>query len=131
MFAIALLAMVSVSSAWGQDLIDEGYYYLQNKQGNNNGYYLCPALGYYQDDNDKPFLTTFQTGKDNNSLWRIEKVNLDGEDYYRFIHNATGKYITANEAQSGFDAGRFRFHLQTMGQPKFPVHLSKLGKELL
>ena len=102
-----------------------GYYYLQNKQGNNTGYYLIPAIGgYYYDNEDTPFLTTYQTGKDANSIWCVEKVNLDGDeqDYYRFRHVATGKYITFNDAVLDYStthgkAARLRLHLEHFDSP--------------
>jgi len=102
-----------------------GYYYLQNKQNDNNGYYLIPAIGgYYYDNEDTPFLTTYQTGKDANSIWCVEKVNLDGDeqDYYRFRHVATGKYITFNDAVLDYSttpgkAARLRLHLEQFDSP--------------
>ena len=91
----------------------EGTWYITN--GNN--YYLCPAAGYYQGDVDKPYITTYQTNKDNSSVWTIEKAEVSGETYYRIIHNATGKYITANDAVSGFNAGYLRLHLESFDTP--------------
>ena len=91
----------------------EGTWYITN--GNN--YYLCPAAGYYNGNVETPYITTYQTGKDNNSIWTIEKVEIDDVTYYRIIHNATGKYITANDAVSGYDAAYVRLHLESFTTP--------------
>ncbi len=140
--SLLLLMCLGVGETWGQTTDYSGTWYLQNKQNNANGYYLVPALGYYQDDNDKPFITTFQTNKDNNSIWRVEKVNLDGDsqDYYRFIHNATGKYVTFNDAVLDNStterlAARFRLHLQTFDIPTdatlFTIHNNRFHDRFL
>jgi len=55
-----------------------------------------------------------------NSMWRLVKVNVDGTDYYRIIHNSTGLYVTANGTvvgQSGNDAARLRIHLEAFNTP--------------
>ena len=84
---------------------------------NGNNYYLCPALGYYQSNYDTPYLTTYQTGPDNNSIWRVEKVEQDHVTYYRFIHNATGMYLTANDPVEGVEACYLRLHLEAFSNP--------------
>ena len=38
---------------------------------------------------EKPFLTTFRTNRDNNSIWIIKKTG----NYYYIIHALTGKYV--------------------------------------
>ena len=91
----------------------EGTWYITN--GNN--YYLCPAAGYHNGNVETPYITTYQTNKDNSSVWTIEKAEVSGETYYRIIHNATGKYITANDAVSGFDTGYLRLHLESFDTP--------------
>ena len=77
----------------------------------------------YNGDEDKPHLTTFKTGKDKNSIWRIKKVIVDGKAYYHFIHNATGKYIMVNDAipelVSNNNAHRKRVHLETTSTPDY------------
>ena len=90
---------------------------------NGSNYYLVPAGGCYQDNENTPYLTTFQTAQDKNSIWRIEKVE-DGDDtYYRFIHNATGKYLTANDYvlnATDYDNKGYaylRLHLETFDTP--------------
>ena len=98
------------------DVIEDGYYYIRNT--NNAGYYLCPAWSYYyNDDAATPYLTTYTTGTDNNSIWHIIKV-MDGEDaYYRLLHVATGKYLTANDPIDGLNTGYLRLHLEASDDP--------------
>ena len=97
----------------------EGTWYITN--GNN--YYLCPAGGCYQDDENTPYLTTFQTAQDKNSVWRVEKVEVGDDSYYHFIHNATGKYLTANDYvlnATDYDNKGYaylRLHLETFETP--------------
>ena len=63
-------------------------------------YYLCPSIGCYYDNNvDQPHLTTFKTGGDQYSIWKIVPVENE-EDTYYIIHYKTGKYLKSNE---GFD----------------------------
>ena len=109
---LTLLMATGAAGAWGQSDYS-GTWYITN--GSN--YYLCPALGYYQDNNDTPYLTTFQTGKDKNSIWRVEKVDDGGDTYYRFIHNATGKYLTANDVVDASNPARLRLHLEAFDTP--------------
>lgn len=102
----------------------EGTWYIQNMQQTNNTWYLVPCMGggYYNDNEETPFLTTYQTNQDMNSLWRLEKVTVDATDYYRFIHNATGLYVTYNEAVLDYSennnfAPRLRLHLEAFETP--------------
>ena len=124
-----LMMLLGGIDAWGQTDPYEGTWYLTN--GNN--YYLCPAAGYWQGNVDTPYLTTYQTNKDNNSIWTIVPVDVSGTTYYRIIHNATGKYITANDAISGFNAGYLRLHLESFDTPSdatlfiIVTHNSKIG----
>ena len=120
LFLAAMLAMTT--GAWAQDY--SGTYYLLNTQGNSTTYYLVPCMGggYYQDNEATPYLTTYQTAQDMNSLWRLEKVTVSGTDYYRFIHNATGLYVTYNEAVLDYSsdarlAPRLRLHLEAFDTP--------------
>ena len=105
---LAVMMVTGVEGAWGQTDPYEGTWYITN--GSN--YYLCPALGYYQGNFDTPYITTYQTGKDKNSIWRIEKVEDGSDVYYRFIHNLTGKYLTANDAPDASNPARMRIHLE-------------------
>ena len=115
-----LLLLVTASNLLrGQADIDEGYYYIRNT--NSSGYYLCPSWTYnYNSDMATPFLTTYTTGMDRNSVWRITKVMDGGEAYYRLLHVATGKYLTVNEEVSnsgGTPTARLRLHLEASDSP--------------
>ena len=110
--------------ALGQTTDYSGTYYIRNMQNTNAYWYLVPCMGggYYNDNEETPFLTTYQTNQDMNSLWRLEKVTIDATDYYRFIHNATGLYVTYNEAvldysESNNLAPRLRMHLEAFETP--------------
>lgn len=111
-----LLMCLGVGEAWGQTTDYSGVYYLSNQASTT--YYLVPTINcFYDDDEDKPHLTTYPTKKDKNSIWRIERVDVGTETYYRIIHNATGKYLMANAAVSGLDNSnkhRKRVHLETL-----------------
>lgn len=119
---LLLLLMVGVNSAWGQDTDYSGFWYINNQKG--SGYYFVPTINCcYDNDEDKPHLTTFKTGKDRNSIWRIEPVTVETETYYRIIHNATGKYLMANTAITDLAninaAHRKRVHLETLYAQEF------------
>lgn len=115
-----LILVAGVGEMWAQTDYS-GTYYLRNTQTNNQNYYLVPAVGgYYNNNEATPYLTTFKTAQDMNSMWRLVKVNVDGTDYYRIIHNSTGLYVTANGTvvgQSGNDAARLRIHLEAFNTP--------------
>ena len=101
-----------VNTAWGQGSY-EGTWYITN----GSSYYLCPAGASYQNNYDKPYLTTFKTNKDKNSIWRIVKVEDGTDTYYRFIHNATGKYLTANDVVDSDNPAYLRLHLESFETP--------------
>ena len=109
--SLLLCLFVGAISAWGQTDDYSGTYYINT----STSYYLVPGLNcYYNDSEDKPHLTTYQTNKDNNSLWRVEKSG----SYYHIIHNATGKYLTANDAKGGsYSDQHLRVHLETAETP--------------
>ena len=60
----------------------------------NDQYCNTSGSGDYTGDNngdpEKPFLTTYQTGQDLNSIWIVVST---GDGYYNIIHAKTGKYI--------------------------------------
>lgn len=116
---LTLLLALLPAGVWGQTDPYEGTWYITNTNQTNqtNNYYLCPATGYYLGYIDKPYITTYKTGPDINSVWTIEKVEVGGDTYYRILHNATGKYITAHEAVSGFDPAYLRLHLEYSDTP--------------
>lgn len=122
-----LLLMAGGSRAFGQDY--SGTYYIANNnyhdntfdykgEGDANNYYLCPANEYYDDgamstvDNGMPFLTTFKTQQDANSVWVVEKV--EGTNYYTFKHKQSGRYLTVNDALTGYKPHRRRIHLESV-----------------
>ena len=123
--AVVLLMMVGgVTGAWGKDY--SGFWYSQNKK--TAGHYLVPAadpqqnppIDVYYDAYDannsepysQPFLTTFKTGKDDNSIWYITPV--EGEsDYYHIKHCKTNKYVVYSVVLPNVDGGRRKYvHLE-------------------
>lgn len=117
---LLLLMVVGVNTVWGQ--ITPGYYYIANNAAKADGasysysssnpansFYLCPAIGSYHDNNvDHPYLTTFKTNQDQNSLWKIEAVSGATNCYY-LIHYKTGKYLASNATSStAYDGGTNR-----------------------
>ena len=60
----------------------------------HNQYCNISGKGDYTGDNygdpEKPFLTTYQTNRDLNSIWIVVST---GDGYYNIIHAKTGKYI--------------------------------------
>ena len=60
----------------------------------HNEYCSKSGKGDYTGDNygdpEKPFLTTYQTNRDLNSIWIVVST---GDGYYNIIHAKTGKYI--------------------------------------
>ena len=97
-----------------------GTYFIANGNGYSstniaNNFYLVPATNSNY-ATDQPHLTTTKSGQVLNCCWQIVKSG----DYYRIIHVADGKYLTANLAYSGTsgnDVGRLRVHLEEMATP--------------
>ena len=145
LFLTLLLLISGVVGSWGQDY--SGIYYfasdkaLEGQSFDYNGstvadrFYIVPASNpkqtdfrdaYYSPnhkttagDQEKPFLTTYKTNKDNNSIWIVKK---NGEHYY-VIHVATGKYVIYevplpndpnknNDSDEGKNGKRKTMHLQ-------------------
>ena len=106
-----LMLMVMEVNVWGQN---SGVYYIASEydaetESNNtlysNGsqsthFYIVPAeydsaseLAYYTAGGagkTKPYLTTYQTNRDNNSVWILKKISGSS---YQIIHALTGKYV--------------------------------------
>lgn len=109
-----LLLVMGAHGAWGET-DHSGTYFIANGNGYSStnaasNFYLVPATNANY-ATDQPHLTTSKTGQVLNCCWRIVKSG----DYYRIIHVADGKYLTANPAMdgtSGNDVGRLRVHLQ-------------------
>ncbi len=132
--------MMGVSGVWGQTDYS-GVYYIANDNTSNNHpgkvyssatdaekWYLVPAAdpkqtnkidAYYSPnhaseagDPNKPFLATYQTSKDLNSIWIIKESEEPG--YYFVIHALTGKYVIYEPPLPNDDAKRKSMHLQTI-----------------
>ena len=121
--SLFLLLVLGSTSVWGQDY--SGMYYIESYNSYDANftpeYYLVPTINcFYDNDEDKPHLTTYKTGGDKNSIWRVEPVSEGTKTYYRLIHNATGKYLVVNNAipelaaSSVKQAHRKRVHLETI-----------------
>lgn len=107
-----------------------GLYYIANNNDKNpfynssqvsTNYYLVPASDggeanininrwAWNDNAATPFVTTYQTNQDNNSIWVIKESDTAG-DYY-LIHVLTGMYMTLN-AGVGTNSNRRTFHMET------------------
>lgn len=148
-----LLFMLVLSSVktWGQP--SEGLYFIANYNNKGyptettaNHYYLVPAAdpkqSYYIDayysanfgsengDPNQPFLTTYKTNKDANSVWRVE--NVPGETgFYYIIHQQTGRYVIYEPVFSSANSRRKCMHLKTTTTPgneaKFEITVSETG----
>ena len=146
-----LLLIVGSISVWGQTDYS-GTYYIGNY--NNNGYnvetpadnyYLVPAAdpkqshqidAYYSanfgsedGDPNQPFLTTYKTNKDANSVWIIEASEESG--FYYIKHYQTGWYVIYEPVFSDGDSRRKSMHLKETNTPgdeaKFEITVSKTG----
>ena len=97
----------------------------------HNQYCNVSGSGDYTGDNygdpEKPFLTTYKTNRDENSVWIIVST---GDGYYNIIHAKTGKYVVYeppyNEAKQ-----RKSVHLESTTTPgdnaKFTISGSSLN----
>ena len=119
--SMLLMLVLGSGSVWGQDY--SGVYYIESYNSYDANftpeYYLVPTINcFYDNDEDKPHLTTYKTGGDKNSIWRVEPVSEGTKTYYRLIHNATGKYLVVNNAipelAASSQAHRKRVHLETI-----------------
>ena len=134
---LLLMMTVGATGAWGETDYS-GTYFIANGNGYSstnaaNNFYLVPATNANY-ATDQPHLTTTKSGQVLNCCWQIVKNG----DYYRIIHVADGKYLTANPAMagtSGNDVGRLRVHLQefadiaadTDGNTLFNIVLNSKG----
>ena len=100
--SLLLMLFVGVNKMWG---FDEGLYYI--KANSSNQFYLCPAICYYDNNVDQPHLTTFKTGGDQNSIWKLIPVPGEADTYY-IIHYKTGRYLKSNDGFKDFDGGNHR-----------------------
>ena len=138
-FTLMLLMMtIGVVEAWADGF--EGIWYIANDNSSDGHpediyslatdakkWYLVPAANpqqlpncidaYYSPnhlttngDPEKPFLTTYQTSKDLNSIWIITASGETG--YYFVIHALTGKYVVYEPPLPNDNNKRKTMHLQ-------------------
>ena len=143
-FNIILLLAVG-TKAWAVDY--SGTYCIANHGGYTNAtgdnYYMVPAAdpqradkrdAYYSanyslanGDPERPFIATYKTGRDNNSIWQIE---ASGDGYYYLKHWLTGKYLIYEPPHSD-KPNRKSVHLQKTNSPgdnaKFDIQGSGTG----
>ena len=100
------------------------YYYIANYKSYNandhtKSYYICPAINpdntsqaeYY--DTDMPFLTTYKTNQNDESLWMVKWVKDEGgKKYYNIIHSKDGYYLIYNPVVTPSNDSRLRVHIQ-------------------
>ena len=127
--------------AWGQTDYSGVYYIASDNSANghpgsvyNSGapasnYYLVPAANpqqlpscidaYYSSnhneqngDPEKPFLATYKTNKDLNSIWLVVESGESG--YYFVIHALSGKYVIHEPPTPNDGDRRKAMHLQTI-----------------
>ena len=131
---IMLLALLAPATVWGQTHPYAGVWYMTAKK--NTSYYMVPAAdpqittanhvnedAYFSSnystqagDPEKPFITTYTTGGDLNSIWIF--VPVSGEDnYYYIVHALTGKYVKYQTYLTGDNVRRKYVHLETMAAP--------------
>ena len=147
--SLLLMFMLGINTAWADDYSGVYYIANDNSaSGSDDGtkyseatsdaqkYYLVPAANplqtnfidaYYSPnhsttngDPEKPFLTTYHTNKDLNSIWIVKKT----DNYYYVIHAITGKYVIYevplpndpdknNDSDQTKNGKRKTMHLQT------------------
>jgi len=120
---MAVMMVMGVSGAWGQGDLT-GVYYIANNNTNAfnassaaTNWYLVPASNggdtsisnsawQWNSSAETPLVTTYQTQKDNNSVWAVKKSG----NYYNLIHIVSGKYVVYN---APVYTNRRAVHLQT------------------
>ena len=133
LMALALMLCFSVktNAQEGFWFIDYGSnYYLvpaaDPQQANKNDAYYSADYSVADGDPEKPFLTTYQTGGDENSKWVVTAV--PGESGYFYIkHNLSGKYVVYEPPYSSY-TNRKSMHLLATASPgenaKFAITVS-------
>ena len=131
---LLLMLCLGVNGAWGQSTDYSGTYFIANYGEYTNptgsNYYMVPAAdphqtnyndAYYsanyniaKGDPEKPFITTYKTSRDNNSIWQIIAT---GDGYYYIKHWQTGKYLIYEPPYTGDNFRRKSVHLQTTASP--------------
>ena len=151
--AIAMLLMLTLGSGsvWGQTHPYAGVWYMTVKK--NTAYYMVPAANpqvttanhvnedaffssdysTQEGDPEKPFITTYQTSGDLNSIWIFVPVSGENNFYY-IVHAKTGKYVKYQQYLSGDNARRKFVHLETMVTPgeteKFEITALDVGVKI-
>ena len=151
LLAMLLFLTLGSGSTWGQTHPYAGVWYMTIQK--NTSYYMVPAKDpqittanhVYEDayfssnystqagDPKKPFITTYQTSGDLNSIWIF--VPVSGEDnYYYIVHALTGKYVKYQQYLSGGNARRKFVHLETITTPgeteKFEITKRNAGVKI-
>lgn len=135
LFLTLWVLVIGVTGAWGQTHPYAGVWYITNSTNSLTGYWvpaadpqITSANHVYEDayfssdyttqngDPEKPFLTTFPTGGDLNSIWILKPVT-DENDYYYIVHALTGKYLKYQTYLTGDNARRKYVHLETIVTP--------------
>ena len=136
--------MMGVGGVWGQANYS-GTYFIKSESDQKNtpgDYYMCPTKNWYlykvtnsyendtdnDDDNGKPFLTTYQCKDDANyaeskAVWTIIK-HPEKENCYYIIQSRTGRYLVSNKQITDVGINRMRVHLESVADD---TALSALG----
>lgn len=83
------------------------------QQNNKEDAYYSSNYSTTPGDPEMPFLTTYRTNRDNNSIWIIKKTG----NYYYIIHALTGKYVKYEPPYTGSNAHRKAIHLEAWTDP--------------
>lgn len=102
------------ASYWYNSLTPEERWYLVPAKDPQKPHavdaYYSPNYGTDDGDPERPFLTTYQTNRDNNSIWIVKQT---GNKYY-LIHALTGKYVMYEPPVSATE--RMSVHLQAVDE---------------
>ena len=135
---LLMLFTAGVNKAWGQTDFS-GIWYIDNNDSHSSSsesrWYLVPAANpqqsnaidaYYSPnhnttngDPEKPFLTTYKTNKDPNSVWVVTPSTTSG--YYYVIHVKTGKYVIYEPPQPNDNNKRKSMHLQNISDAGYAL----------
>ncbi len=147
---VVMMVTFGINVSWGQGTpVDySGTYYIRSESPNKNtdgDYYMCPTKGWYlytgtnsyendtddDDDNGKPFLTTYQCKTNSyddvsKAVWTIKK-DTDTGCYY-IIQKKTGRYLVSNGQISGStSARRMRVHLEEVADETALTNLGDMA----
>lgn len=132
---LIMLALLLVPvTVWGQTHPYAGVWYMTVKKASTH--YVVPAAdpkintanhvnedAYFSSDYstqagdpEKPFITTYKTGGDRNSIWIFVPV-LGENHYYYIVHALTGKYVKYQTYLTGANARRKYVHLESIVTP--------------